>query len=255
MFLISKLAAWLTMPLFWVLLLLLSAVAVMRRHTVAAHRLVIAATALLLLGGWAPLPDALLRHLERQYPDPPVLPLTQYVGVLVLGGGLESAYVDESSREPQLNSAAERMTTVLPLLRQAPGLAIVFTGGEGGLFSSGSSEAERARRFFLQQGLGADRVRFESRSRNTYENAVFTAQLDGMDPQKPWILMTSASHMPRALAVFRKQGWNVTPYSVDFRAGLTTPWTLYDYAGSQVKWESGLHEYLGILGYRISGRI
>ena len=227
MFFVSKLAALLTVPMFWVLMLLLPAVALMHRRPLAARRWVVAATALLVLEGWAPLPDAMLRYLERQYPDPPALPLHHYAGVLVLGGALESAYVGEGTSEPQLNSAAERLTTVLPLLRQSPGLQLVFTGGEGELFARGSSEAERARRFFAQQGLDVNRIRFEDQSRNTYENAVLSARLAGVDPQQPWILITSASHMPRALAVFRKQGWNVTPYSVDFRSGLSTPWTQY----------------------------
>ena len=167
---------------------------------------------------------------------------------------MESAYVGEGTEEPQVNGAAERMTTVLPLLRQAPNLVVVFTGGQGEYFGSGPSEAERARRFFVQLGLDPQRVRLEDQSRNTYENAVFTARLSGVDPQKPWILITSASHMSRALAVFRKLGWNVTPYSVDFRAGLATPWTTYS-LGDFEKWHVALHEYIGILAYRLSGRI
>ncbi len=57
--------------------------------------------------------------------------------------------------------AAERMTTVLPLLRQAPDLEVVFTGGQGEYFGTGPSEAERARRFFVQLGLDPQRVRLE----------------------------------------------------------------------------------------------
>ncbi len=254
MFLLSKLLGLATEPAFWILLLLLIALVRLPRRPQAAQRWVLAATASLLLAGWAPLPDALLRHLERQYPDPPSLPAQRYAGVVVLGGATESGYVSEGTAEPQVNGAVERMTTVLPLLRQAPDLAVVFTGGEGEYFGSGPSEADRARRFFVQMGLDPERIRFESQSRNTYENAVFTARLSGIDPQQPWILITSASHMPRAIAVFRKQGWNVTPYSVDFNAGLETPWTSYS-LGISGKWNVALHEYLGILAYRLSGRI
>ena len=254
MFLLSKLVGLATEPMFWVVLVLLIAVVLLPRRPQAARRWVLAAGAMLLLGGWAPLPDALLRHLERQYPEPPAMPIQQYAGVVVLGGALESGYVGEGSEEPQVNGAAERMTTVLPLLRQAPDLAVVFTGGNGEYFGNGPSEAERARRFFVQLGLDPQRVRLESQSRNTYENAVFTARLSGIDPRKPWILITSASHMPRALAVFRKQGWNVTPYSVDFNTGLSTPWTSYSLRISD-KWPIALKEYIGILAYRLTGRI
>ncbi len=254
MFLLSKLVGLATDPMFWVVLVLLIAVVLLPRRPQAARRWVLTALTILLLGGWAPLPDALLRHLERQYPDPPPLPAQSYVGVIVLGGALESGYAGEGTEEPQVNGGAERMTTVLPLLRQAPDLEVVFTGGQGEYFGTGPSEAERARRFFVQLGLDPKRVRLEDKSRNTYENAVFTARLGGIDPSQPWILITSASHMPRALAVFRKQGWNVTPYSVDFRAGLATPWTTYS-LGDFEKWRVALHEYLGILAYRLTGRI
>ncbi len=240
--------------MFWVVLFLLIAVVLLPRRPQAARRWILAGGTILLLGGWAPLPDALLRHLERQYPDPPALPVQQYAGVIVLGGALESGYVSEGTQEPQVNGGAERLTTVLPLLRQAPDLAVVFTGGQGEYFGSGPSEAERARRFFVQLGLDPQRVRLEDKSRNTYENAVFTARLSGIDPGKPWILITSAYHMPRALAVFRKQGWNVTPYSVDFNAGLSTPWTSHS-LGISGKWGMALHEYLGTLSYRLTGRI
>jgi len=254
MFLLSKLLGLAAEPVFWVLLVLLVAVVQLPRQPQAARSWILAAAALLLLGGWAPLPDALLRHLERQYPEPPAMPIQQYAGVVVLGGALESGYVGEGSEEPQVNGAAERMTTVLPLLRQAPDLAVVFTGGNGEYLGNGPSEAERVRRFFVQLGLDPRRIRLEDQSRNTYENAVFTARLSGVDPRKPWILVTSASHMPRAVAVFRKLGWNATPYSVDFRAGLATPWTTYS-LGDFEKWHVALHEYIGILAYRLTGRI
>lgn len=254
MFLISKLVALATTPMLWVLLMLCLGTALMRRRPVLARRLILASTATLLLGGWAAAPEALLRHLERQYPDPPPLPLDQYAGVIVLGGATESAYRWEGTLEPQMNAGAERLTTVLPLLRKAPGLQVVFTGGEGEYFGAGPSEAERARRFFAQLGVDTTRVLFESASRNTYENALFSARLDGVNPQRPWILLTSAAHMPRSLAVFRKQGWNVTPYSVDFNAGLSTPWTLYE-IGDLSRWDAVLHEYVGIAAYRLTGRM
>ncbi len=103
MFLLSKLVGLATDPMFWVVLVLLIAVVLLPRRPQAARRWVLTALTILLLGGWAPLPDALLRHLERQYPDPPPLPAQSYVGVIVLGGALESGYVGEGTEEPQVN--------------------------------------------------------------------------------------------------------------------------------------------------------
>ena len=59
--------------------------------------------------------------------------------------------------------------------------------------------------------------------------------------------------MPRALATFAKAGWNVTPYPVDFRTGVKTPWTRYSLPDGAEKWHLALHAYLGLLLYRISG--
>jgi uncharacterized SAM-binding protein YcdF (DUF218 family) len=76
----------------------------------------------------------------------------------------------------------------------------------------------------------------------------------GVEPTQPWLLVTSAWHMPRALATFRKAGWIVTPYPVDFRTGTETPWTEYSLANGAKKWQLALHEWVGLLAYRLAGR-
>jgi uncharacterized SAM-binding protein YcdF (DUF218 family) len=179
---------------------------------------------------------------------------SRYEGVIVLGGALDSAYVWEGHDQPALNSAAERMTAGVALLRRVPHLRLLFTGGEGELMGSTLSEAERARRFYADQGVDPARLIFESASRSTHENAVLSAQLPGVHPQRPWLLLTSAWHMPRALATFEKAGWNVTPWPTDYRTGTHTPWLAYSLAGSALQWQTALHEILGLWVYRWTGR-
>ena len=70
-----------------------------------------------------------------------------------------------------------------------------------------------------------------------------------------WLLLTSAAHMPRAMAVYRKAGWNVTAYPVDFRAGLQTPWWEYSLSQGTQRWQLALHELVGHGAYRLAGRI
>ena len=146
------------------------------------------------------------------------------------------------------------MTAVLPLLLRNPELTIVFTGGEGRLMEDGPTEAKRAQIFFDSQGIAAGKVLYEFASRNTYENAVLTAQMPGMDIAKPWLLLTSAWHMPRSMATFVKAGWNVAAYPVDFRTGNPTPWTEYSLKRGTERWQLALHELLGLLMYRLAGR-
>jgi len=255
MFLASKLLSFATQPLAWVVVLLLGGLLCMpvRRHW--GLRLSWAALAVLLLQGWEPLPDALLRQLEAQQPGPaPGTSLLPYAGVVVLGGALEPAYVWQGHGQVALNDAAERMTVPIALLQQYPHLRLLFTGGEGELFANGLTEAARAKIFFDSMGVAPQRVIYESASHTTYENAIFSAKVPGVNLAQPWLLLTSASHMPRAMALFRTAGWNVTPYPVDFRAGMHTPWTQYSLAQAAAKWHLALHELAGLLAYRLAGR-
>jgi uncharacterized SAM-binding protein YcdF (DUF218 family) len=250
----AKLLSLITQPLAWVALLLLGAVLLWQRQKLA-RRLVIAALCMLVLIGWQPLPDMLLRHLESQYTEiPPGADMGRFAGVVVLGGALEPAFQTSRHSQPVLNDGAERMTAVLPLLMRNPQLTVVFTGGEGQLIESGSTEAKRAQIFFDSQGIAAGKVLYESASRNTYENAVLTAQLPSMDIAKPWLLLTSAWHMPRSMATFAKAGWHVTAYPVDFRTGDSTPWYEYSLMRGTERWQLALHELLGLWMYRLAGR-
>ena len=260
MFIASKLLSFATQPLAWVVLLFAVALLCVPRKRALGLRLGWASLGLLAVLGWQPLPDALLRALEAQHPPPAWTATTtaadwqRYAGVVVLGGALESAWVRAGNGQVALNDAAERMTVPVALLRQHPHLRLLFTGGEGVLLTSGEPEAVQARAFFESLGVPAQRMQFESRSRTTYENAIFTAVLPGVDKTRPWLLVTSAWHMPRALATFRAAGWNVTPYPVDYRTGTRTPWTEYSLVGSLSRWQVALHEWVGLLAYRVAGR-
>ena len=256
MVLLSKLLNFMAQPLHGVLALLLLAALSGRRHPLRARRTSLAALVLLACIGLQPLPDALLGLLEDRYAEMPAnADLHGYAGIIVLGGALESGRISQHHAQPLLNASAERMTMAYALWRRQPALRVVFTGGEGEYFGAGPTEAERARVFFDSMGLPTSALTLEARSQNTYENAVFTAALPGVDIHQPWLLMTSAWHMPRSMATFEKAGWNVTAYPVDYRTGGSTPWTSYSLLAGAEQWETLLHECLGLLAYRISGRL
>jgi uncharacterized SAM-binding protein YcdF (DUF218 family) len=254
MFIAANLLAFVTQPLAWVIVLLTLGLLTLRRWQRTATGLLWAALLVLVVQGWQPLPDMLIRQLESRHPPvPSQADLSRYAGLVVLGGALEPAYVWAGHDQPALNGAAERMTAALPLLQRYPHFQLLFTGGDGALIAQGMSEAERARIFYQDMNVAPQRLLFEAASRNTYENAVFSAALPGVDKTRSWLLVTSALHMPRALATFQKTGWNVTPYPVDFRTGIATPWLRYSLAEGADKWHAALHEYLGLLTYRMSG--
>lgn len=250
MFVFGKFISALLQPLAWSGLLVLLALRWQIARPRAARRALWAAAVLLWGVGWMPLPEALLRQLENRYPVPQG-PLQGYVGVVVLGGGMEKGYVEAGREQLALNAAAERLTMPVALLHQYPHLRLLFSGGEGSLNWEGPSEADRARRFFLQMGLRPDQLILEAASRTTDENAQLSAALPGVDKTQPWLLLTSAWHMPRSLASFQAAGWNVTPYPVDFRSGSHTPWLEYSLARGALDWQLLLHEWVGMAAYAL----
>ncbi len=274
MFVVSKLLMFVTQPLAWVVLLLLAGLLLLRSGLRLANqqqhpntqnktpsqaawglRFVGLALLVLLVQGWEILPDAGIRRLENTYPPQATPPdLKNFAGIIVLGGALESASLWEGRTQPALNSAAERMVAPLPLMQQHPHLRLLFTGGEGELWAQALTEAQRADIFYRAMGLAPERLILEDRSRNTFENAVLSAAVAGVDIKKPWLLVTSAWHMPRSMATFEKAGWNVTPYPVDFRTGQSTPWTDYSLSDGASRWQLLLHEWLGLWVYQRTGR-
>jgi uncharacterized SAM-binding protein YcdF (DUF218 family) len=190
------------------LLLLLVAGLVWRRVLYVAV-ILLSLIAVLPIGTWLALP------LENRYAPPPSPERVD--GIIVLGGAVE-ADIAAARGQPALNDASERLTSAVILARRFPRARIVFSGGEGTLIPTGYTEAGATVAFLRDMGLPPARLLLEDRARNTWENAVFTRELAKPQPGEVWLLVTSAWHMPRALGCFRRIGWTVLPWPVDYRA-------------------------------------
>jgi len=94
----------------------------------------------------------------------------------------------------------------------------------------------------LGGGVEPSRVILETKSKNTYENATFCASLVQPKPQELWLLVTGALHVPRAVAAFQKAGFHVDP------------WPVYDAACEASMISPAIHEWLGLVAYRLLGR-
>jgi uncharacterized SAM-binding protein YcdF (DUF218 family) len=241
-----------TQPVFWLALWWGVALLVISRWRRAALGMLWLGLLVLGLLGFEALPHALLRPLENQYPVPSAAVVDRHVGVLVLGGATQHPRSYQAHAQVPLGEAAERMSVPVGLLRQHPKLALVFSGGEGRLWATGVTEAELARAFYREQGVELARVTLEAGSRNTRENARQVVALLGARCQEPWLLVTSAWHMPRAVAEFESLGCRVTPYPVDFRTGASTDWSEYALARSLMLWQTALHEWLGLAVYALT---
>lgn len=253
MFFASKLLSSFSQPLTWAVVLLLLALWWLPRRPIAARWALLVAIGLTALVGWMPLPNALLRSLESQYPVP-AGSLQPYVGLVVLGGDIDVPRGAHDSRRFVLSGGAQRMTIPVALSRQYPHLRLLFSGGQSDIIDRGISVADAAREFYTSMGVPPERVLYERAARTTYENAILSASVPGVDKTQPWLLVTSAWHMPRSMALFRAAGWNVTPYPVDFRSGSHTPWTDYSLARGALRWQLVLHEWVGLAAYAVAGR-
>jgi uncharacterized SAM-binding protein YcdF (DUF218 family) len=244
----------LTDPLFWVVLMLAVGLALLRRRPIAARRWLGLGLLVLVMLGWRAPSDRLVHALETWYQPADPAAMERYAGVVVLGGSFERSSLQSGREAVQTNAHAERLTEAVALALAYPDLPIIFTGGCVDTGEGCVPEAELARRFFTRMGLAPQRIRYEAASRTTFENAWLTAQLPGVDKTRPWLLLTSAWHMPRSVAAFRAQGWNVTPWPADFRSNAAIPWTAYSLTKGVQQWQFALHECLGLLAYWARGR-
>jgi uncharacterized SAM-binding protein YcdF (DUF218 family) len=142
----------------------------------------------------------------------------QYEAGIMLGGTIR--YINSNSERPVFGQGADRYLQAIELFAQKKIKRIILTSGSGSLIFKNAKESDFLRQQLLRMGLDSTAVIAESNSRNTFENAQFTAQLiREKNLQAPFILITSAFHMRRSLLCFKKAGLNVIPYSVDQRSG------------------------------------
>src|SRR3974377_1741275 len=254
-FVLSKILGYLTVPSNLLVMIGLAGIALLfTRFVRAGRRLLGASVVLIVTIGVLPVGTALILPLEERFPqwNPAQGAPT---GIIVLGGVI-SPEISAARGHKSLHESAERVTVAVELARNYPSARIVFSGGNGSLFS-GPSEANFAVSFFESLGWPRDRITIETQSRNTAENAVFTKRLIAPKPGDHWLLVTSASQMPRAIGAFRQAGFPVEAYPVDYQ---TDGWKdLWGLPGSLMGGIKGLdtavHEWLGLLAYWITGRI
>jgi uncharacterized SAM-binding protein YcdF (DUF218 family) len=142
----------------------------------------------------------------------------------------------------------------IPLMNDYSSMKLVFAGGSGTIFDNRGAEADVAEAYFRRMGVDMTRVVLERESRNTFENAEFAAKKIGDTRKKPWLLVTSAAHMPRAMATFKHAGWNVTAYPVDFQSVRADLMFAYSLESGAADWAIWVRERLGLLVYKLLGR-
>lgn len=252
-FILSKTVGELLVPSsFIVALALVGLLLILCRLTILGGRLLVVSSILLVLCCLSPLGYWLLEPLENRFPswdgsrgDP--------AGVIVLGGSID-ADLSAARGMAVFPTGADRLIAAAELARRYPNIPVIFTGGSANL-NDGAREADFAAGVFARLGLPNDRITIERESRNTFENAKFTRAIALPKPGDHWLLVTSAYHMPRSVALFLAAGFSVEPYPVDWlTSGSSGRFSIDRPFNGLRRTDRGFHEWVGLLADWMSGR-
>ncbi len=197
--------------------------------------------------------DTVRHALEGQFPNAPIATLPTADVIVVLGGGITAGPPD--GLYPDLGAAADRVWHAARLYHAGKAPRLLLSGGRMAWRGERLSEAAATRRFLLDLGVPTAALLFEDRSRSTRENARYSAELIQTHGFARVLLVTSALHMPRALATFRAAGIDAVPAPTDFEVLPEPPHLLRWLPDAQALADStrALKEYLGLWVYRWRG--
>jgi uncharacterized SAM-binding protein YcdF (DUF218 family) len=239
---------------FLLTLLLLAGIVLWPRLRKRAWIAALAAFLLLAVPGSPIVSDFLASSLEHQFPDHGIESLPPAQVIVVLGGSIASPSGAHSSS--RLVDSSDRLLVALRLYHAGKAPLILCSGGDVRLFGQAARppEAQVMSDMLQEWDVPKDAILIEGGSENTRQNATMSYEKLAPRGIRKILLVTSAMHMPRASAVFRKAGFEVIPAPADFRTG----WQR-DVLGLLPNGESlghsqqAVHEWLGLWIYHLRG--
>jgi uncharacterized SAM-binding protein YcdF (DUF218 family) len=254
-FVLSKILGFLAMPSNLLVVAALAGVCLLvTRWRRLAMTLLVGGVVMLAVLGLSPLSNVLLLTLSERFPawqagniDPD--------GVIILGGVIDPE-ASAARGQVELDSSAERALALLTLAQRFPKARIVFSGGSANLVLEPVAETRFAKALLAEFAMKGDSFVFEEESRTTYENARNTFHLLKPKPGERYLLVTSAFHMPRAIGAFRRVGFEVEAFPVDWRTRGWRDATLpFDRASAGLsRADVAIHEWTGLVVYWLTGR-
>ena len=256
-FVLSKTLGFMLLPTnFLIGVGVIGAILLATRFAKLGRRLVMASVLLLVVCGLSPLGNYLLYPLESRFPPWEAGSGKPPDGIIVLGASIE-ADLSAAHGTPVVRSAPDRIITAAALAHRYPNARIVFSGGSANLISNDAREADFAGAIFESLGIAKSRLVMERASRNTLENAEFSKAMVNPKEGERWLLVTSAFHMPRSIGLFRKAGFPVEAYPVDWRVGRSGD--LMSFSNAMLdglgRTEIAVREWMGLIAYRATGKI
>lgn len=252
---LSKILPVFVMPLSVVIMLVVLALLFLRYNRRRTAGALLALGLVILLAASTPFVAGMLyRGIESRYPPVPLEDIPRGGCVIVLGGAVGAPLPPRVTHE--FNEAIDRVYMTSRLYRAGKAPIVIVTGGNQPWSESKIAEADLIRDVLMEWGVPGEAIFLEGSSRNTRENALYTKNIiNATNCQSP-LLVTSAAHMPRAVAAFNSVGIAVTPVSTDVRVTRQSVPSIMDFipsAGALAMTTEAIREWIGQLVYSWNG--
>jgi uncharacterized SAM-binding protein YcdF (DUF218 family) len=252
---LSKILPLFVMPVSVVLILMLMAFLFLQRDwKFTGISLLLAALVVLWTSSTPLVATTLYRDLEARYPPLPLAKLPVGNCLVLLGGAVQGALPPRVDIE--LNDPVDRVYKAAQLHRAGKAKFVIVTAGNQPWSESPWAEADLIRDLLVEWGVPKEAIFLEGSSRNTRENALYSKiMIDSMNCATP-LLVTSAGHMPRAVAAFQSAGVSVVPVSTDVRVvagGSQSAVMLLPNADALAMTSDAVREWIGMWVYRLQG--
>ena len=247
-FILSKILAFLTKPSTWILIVL--CLAVFNKRTGKKFLLFGLFMFFVFTNGF------IHYEISRLWEIPPIgyEKLEKKYDVAVVLGGISD--FDGNYNMLEFNESSDRIIHAIKLYKQGFVKKILLSGGTGTMIGLDIREAPNLKKYLTEIGVNEEDIIVEKNSRNTKENASYSAViLNNKFKNGNFLLVTSAIHMRRSLLCFEKQGIKITPFSTDF--SMSERKLYFDHLflpEAQIlnRWEDLIHEWIGFIVYRIT---
>lgn len=253
-FILSKLLSWLLTPLSWILICFIASFWL--RSKAWRKRARTAALLLLLFFSNPGIANLVTKWWEIAPIEIRTIQTPYDVGIVLTG---VTYPLQEPKDRVHFAKGADRLLHAIQLYHEGKIRNILISGGSGSLLHQEVSESAGLARVALMAGVRPEHLFVEGESRNTRENAQFsTLMINNNWPDKRCLLITSAFHMRRSLACFKKAGLETTPFTTDF---YSSPWEwnpgllVVPSTGSISTWEVLIREWVGMAAYWAAGYI
>lgn len=196
--------------------------------------------------------EFLFTKLSLAWQPKPIELKGKYDAAILLGGFVSF----DKYGNGYLNTVSDRFTTACTLYKMGFVKKIIISAGN--IDKEKPNEAGYVSKRMIELGINKEDIIIENKSRSTFENAAYTKQkLDSFALKPPFVLVTSALHMPRSIKVFEKAGIQVLPYPCNFGV-IERKFSWDDYIIPKINiindWRGLMKEYVGLIGYKVFGK-